>query len=146
MTDVERDAFLVDARTCRVATISADGPHNTPLWFAWDGGLAWLYSIVRSQRWIDLQRDPRVSIIVDAGDEYAELRGVEIVGSAEIVGEVPRTGDLYVAELGVAEELFAKKYMGGEPLIHDGRHAWLKVVPRKMVSWDFRKAFASPAG
>jgi hypothetical protein len=146
MTDAERDEFLASERTCRVATISPDGPHNTPLWFAWDGSILWLYSIVRSQRWVDLQRDPRVAIIVDAGDDYVELRGVEISGQASIVGDVPRTGDVHVDELVAAERLFADKYMAGGQFVNDGRHAWLKVVPDKISSWDFRKAFGAAAG
>ena len=144
MTDAERDAFLASEHTCRVATISPEGPHNTPLWFAWDGRILWLYSIVRSQRWVDLQRDPRVSIIVDAGHEYVELRGVEIAGRAEVVGEVPRTGTVHVDQLADPERLFASKYMGGGQMVNDGRHAWLKVVPDKITSWDFRKIFAQP--
>src|SRR5579875_4224432 len=94
MSPEELDAFLASERTCRVATVSSDGsPHVTPLWFAWDGSALWLTSIVKSQRWTDLQRDGRVSVIVDAGHDYMELRGVEIRGMARPVGEVPRTGE-----------------------------------------------------
>jgi hypothetical protein len=140
MTDEERDAFLAETRTCRVASLGADGaPHVTPLWFAWDGRSLWLTSIVKSQRWTDIQRDNRVSIIVDAGVEFTELHGVELRGVAEVVGEVPRNGDA-VAELETPERIFADKYAGGT-MHHDGRHAWLKVTPEKIVSWDFRKAF-----
>lgn len=138
MSDDERDEFLSTERTCRVATVGADGaPHVTPLWFAWDGAALWLTSIVRSQRWTDIQRDPRLSIVVDAGDDYMELRGVEIQGRAEAVGEVPRTGEP-VPELDEPEKIFADKYSGGV-VFHDGRHAWLRIVPDKVVSWDFRK-------
>ncbi len=77
MDRTELDAFLREERTCRLGTVSVDGhPHVTPLWFAWDGTSVWINSIVKSQRWTDLQRDPRVSIMVDAGREYGELRGV----------------------------------------------------------------------
>ena len=48
MSADERDEFLAAERTCRVATISPDGPHATPLWFVWDGTALWLYSIVAS--------------------------------------------------------------------------------------------------
>lgn len=138
MTDEERDAFLADERTCRVATVGGDGaPHVTPLWFAWDGSALWLTSIVRSQRWTDLGRDPRIAVVVDAGTDYMELRGVEIRGRAEPVGEVPRTGEP-VPELDRPEQLFADKSAGGT-VFHDGRHAWLRIVPDKIVSWDFRK-------
>ncbi len=138
MSKQERDDFLASERTCRVASIGRDGsPHVTPLWFAWDGSALWLTSIVRSQRWTDLQRDSRVSVIVDAGGPFTELRGVELRGRAEVVGEVPRTGEP-VPELETPERLFADKYAGGR-VHHDGRHAWLRVAPAKIVSWDFRK-------
>ena len=137
MTPDERDAFLGEERTCRVATASGVGPHLTALWFVWDGEALWLTSIVKSQRWTDLERDPRVSVLVDTGDAFGELRGVELRGRAEPVGEVPRTGE--PNELLVEpERLFGDKYAGGR-FGHDGRHAWLRVVPEKITSWDFRK-------
>jgi hypothetical protein len=139
MTDDERDAFLAAERTCRVATVSPEGPHATPLWFGWDGTYLWLYSIVKSQRWTDLQRDPRIGVVVDSGVEYLELQGVEINGTVEVVGDVPRTGGEN-AQLAGIERRFADKYMGGAPeMFHDGRHAWLRVTPTKISSWDFRK-------
>lgn len=92
MTPDEVDAFLAAERTCRVATVGADGrPHVVPLWFAWDGRALWLTSLA----------------------------------------DVP--------ELAEPERLFARKYAGGDTYTPDGRHAWLKVVPDKIVSWDFRK-------
>jgi PPOX class probable F420-dependent enzyme len=139
MSPGELDAFLTAQRTCRVATVSADGtPHVSTLWFAWDGTSMWLYSVVRSRRWADLRRDPRVAIVVDTGEEYDELRGAELSGRAEFVGEAPRTGELH-AELDVPETLFARKNLGLQEMPHDGRHGWLRLTPDKVVSWDFRK-------
>jgi hypothetical protein len=138
MTDAERDEFLTRERTCRVATLGPDGPHATPLWFLWVDGVVWLYSITRSQRWTDLQRDPRIGIVVDAGQEYLELRGVEITGTVDVVGEVPRAGEAH-DQLPAIESVFAKKYFGSDDMFHDQRHAWLRIVPAKISSWDFRK-------
>jgi nitroimidazol reductase NimA-like FMN-containing flavoprotein (pyridoxamine 5'-phosphate oxidase superfamily) len=134
----ELNAFLAEQRTCRVATIGRDGPHATPLWFGWHGGCVWLYSTTRSQRWADLQRDPRIGVVVDAGGDYADLHGVEITGTAEVVGEVPRTGEAN-DELRAVEAQFAGKYFGVDAMIYDGKHAWLRVRPAKIASWDFRK-------
>ncbi|WP_116999140.1 pyridoxamine 5'-phosphate oxidase family protein [Desertimonas flava] len=146
MTKAELDEFLAAERTCRVATISPAGPHNTPLWFAWDGNSLWLTSIVKSQRWADLQRDPRVAVIVDAGTDYAELRGVEIAGTVTVVGDAPRPTDAAEhPELTEPERLFAEKYTGGT-FINDGRHGWLRVTPGKITSWDFRKSFEPGTG
>ncbi|GCD39445.1 pyridoxamine 5'-phosphate oxidase [Streptomyces chrestomyceticus JCM 4735] len=139
MTPHERDAFLTEQRTCRVATVGTDGtPHVGALWFAWDGAALWLYSITRSKRWAQLRKNPRIAVVVDDGHDYGQLRGVELTGSADFVGEVPRTGDV-CAELDVPERLFATKYFGLEQMPHDGRHAWLRLVPEAAVSWDFRK-------
>ena len=144
MTPAELDEFLTQARTCRVATLAPDGPHVVPLWFVWAGGALWLSSVVRSQRWADLVRDPRVAVVVDAGEEYQELRGAEIRGSAGPVGEVPRHG-ADDAQLAEPELLFTRKYLGGDTMPHDGRHGWLRVTPDKITSWDFRKLPAERA-
>lgn len=137
MTPGELDAFLAEQRTCRVATVGPSGPHATPLWYLWSGGALWLTSLSRSQRWADLTRDPRVAVVVDTGEEYGDLRGVELRGRVEVVGEVPRTGEP-VAELTGPEQEFADRYTGGT-ILRDGRHAWLRLTPEKITSWDFRK-------
>ncbi|MFJ5294650.1 MULTISPECIES: pyridoxamine 5'-phosphate oxidase family protein [unclassified Streptomyces] len=139
MTDAERDAFLGEQRTCRVATVSADGrPHVGALWFLWDGTSLWLYSLTRSRRWAQLSGDPRLAVVVDDGEEYGELRGVELSGSAVVVGETPRTGEP-CPELDAPEKLFARKNFGMDLMPYDGRHAWLRLTPDAVVSWDFRK-------
>nr|WP_106410463.1 MULTISPECIES: pyridoxamine 5'-phosphate oxidase family protein [Pseudofrankia] len=138
----EVDALLTEQRVCRVATLTAGGPpHVSPLWFVWDGGSLWLYSIVRSQRWADLLRDPRAAVVVDAGGDFGELHGVELRGRFEPVGEAPRTGETDVPELATPERLFAAKYIANPDgsMYHDGRHAWLRLTPEKVASWDHRK-------
>ena len=144
MTPAELDEFLTTERTCRVATASRDGrPHVAPLWFVWDGASLWLNSVVRSQRWTDLARDPRIAVVVDAGVEYSELRGVELSGAVVPVGDIPRTAAPDPA-LATPERLFSHKYMGGAEYVPDGRHAWLRLTPDKLVSWDFRKLAGLP--
>lgn len=137
MTKAELDDFLAGERTCRVATTGPRGPHVTALWFLWDGTALWLTSLVGSQRWADLTRDPRVAVLVDAGERYGDLRGAELRGSVEVVGEAPRTG-LPDERLVEPERLFARKY-GGHDKHQDSRHAWLRLIPDTVVSWDFRK-------
>jgi len=139
MTGREVDTFLAGQRTCRVASVGADGrPHVAPLWFVWDGTDLWLNSLVKSQRWTDLQRDPRVAVVVDDGTQFYELHGVEILGSAVVVGEVPRGAEPH-AEPAEPESLFARKYSGSDTFVADGRHARLRIRPEKLASWDFRK-------
>jgi hypothetical protein len=139
MSAEELDGFLAAERTCRVATVGAAGPHVSPLWFVWQDGVLWLHSITRSQRWTDLQGDPRAAVVIDAGEAYMELRGVEIRGTVSVVGEVPRSGE-DVPDLVPVEQAYARKYgLGDEFAGYDGLHAWLRLDPTKIVSWDFRK-------
>jgi PPOX class probable F420-dependent enzyme len=139
MSSEELDAFLGDQRTCRFATGGPDGPHVAPVWFVWDGQDLWVYSLTRSQRWANVSRDPRVAVVVDDGHHYHELHGVEIEGQAVMVGPVPRTGDEDAPELAEPERRMAAKYFDAPEMTHDGRHAWLRITPLKLVSWDFRK-------
>lgn len=139
MTPDEIDTFLADERTCRVATLTASGhPHVAPLWFVWDGKSLWLYSIVKSQRWTNLTRNPDIAIVIDAGKDYFELRGVEILGRAVVVGEVPRT-DAPDPILSEPESLFARKYFDTDRIPADHKHAWLRITPDKLTSWNFAK-------
>jgi hypothetical protein len=137
MTDAERDAFLTAQPICRVATLGKGGdPHLSALWFVWDGTALWFNSLVRSRRWTQLGRDSRVGAIVDdGGATFTALRGVELTGRAVVVGEVPRTG-APESDLSTVESLFADKYGGFH---YDGRHAWLRLVPDRIASWDFAK-------
>jgi hypothetical protein len=75
---------------------------------------------------------------VDAGEAYDELRGAELRGSVEVVGEVPRAGEANPSLAG-PELLMARKYFSSDTFPYDGRHAWLRLVPEKVTSWDFRK-------
>ena len=138
MAKDELDAFLADERMCRLGSVDGEGaPHVSPLWFVWDGSALWLHSVVKSQRWVNLMRDPRVSVAVDGGVGYGELRGVELLGRVEVIGDVPR-GDEPNPDTATPEQLWAGKYTGGV-FRSDGKHAWLRLAPEKIVSWDFRK-------
>ena len=131
-------SYARGGRWRRLGSVDAAGrPHVSPLWFIWDGQSMWFNSIIGSQRWANLERNPVVSVVVDAGSEYMDLRGVEVVGTVRVVGEVPRTGTPD-KRLKAVEALFGAKYTKG-PFVYDGRHAWLQLTPDKMMSWDFRK-------
>ena len=144
MDDAKLDGLLRTQRTCRVGTIGAGGhPHVSALWFVWDGRSVWLNSLNRSQRWTDMQRDPRVSVLIDGGEQFLELYGIEVIGTVTTIGEVPRTGEP-VDELREPERLFANKYTNSDQFHYDGRHAWLRLDPTKIVTWDFTNISRSP--
>ena len=139
MNDEEIRAFLEEQRKLQVATIDHDGwPHLVAMWYVLinDEVVFWTYA--RSQKAINLRRDPRLTCLVEAGERYEELRGVQIKGQAAISDEratVQRIG-----------EAIWERYTG--PLNENTRQmvtaqAAKRVVifvkPVEVVSWDHRK-------
>lgn len=147
MTEDEVQSFLTEgAKVLAVATINADGtPHLAPMWFTTDDGRVVFRSFTKSQKIVNLMRDPRLTVLVETGDFYAELRGVMIKGIATLV-----TDPDYI--LGVYGQLTAKyPFAGTEPVDLDeealeatfGRYAAKNtaviVEPDKVTTWDHTK-------
>ncbi len=90
MTEQEIAQFLAQGRSLAVATISPDGaPHLVAMWYALtgDGKLAlWMYA--KSQKALNLRRDPRITCMLESGAAYEELRGVQVRGRATLVEDV----------------------------------------------------------
>jgi len=147
MTDAEIATFLSeDARVLQVATIGKDGaPHQAPMWFTMDDGKVVFRSFTKSQKIVNLMRDPRLSVLVEAGETYARLRGVMIQGTANLITDPEYVLKIYGA--------LAARYatMGDEPVEMDeqsienvfGRFASKNTVvvvePTRITSWDHSK-------
>jgi PPOX class probable F420-dependent enzyme len=131
MTAEEIAAFLAAERVVNVATIGRDGwPHVTALWFVMRGTEPWIYTYAKSQKIRNLERDGRATLLVEAGEQYDELRGVMLKARAEVhhdLGEVTA----------VAEEIFAK-YQGGHGAIDDTVRDALRAQAAKRAAVRFR--------
>src|SRR5207344_3537077 len=82
----EIEGYLDAQRTLQVASINADGtPHLVAMWYArHDGDIAfWTYG--KSQKIVNLRRDPRLTVLVATGEVYEQLKGVSIQGQAELI-------------------------------------------------------------
>jgi PPOX class probable F420-dependent enzyme len=140
MTEEEVADFLDGQRTVICATNGRGGwPHLMPLWFVVRDGRLWSWTYAKSQKTRNLERDPRTTLQVEAGEEYDQLRGVMLECEATIHRA---TED--VAALGY--EIFAR-YLGGA--IDDETRAMVdkqapkrvafEFVERARVTWDHRK-------
>ena len=139
MTDAEVEEFLATERTVQLASIGPDGaPHLVPMWFAVVDGRIALWTYAKSQKAVNLRRDPRITCLVEAGEQYGELRGVSIAGRAEL-------HDDYDTVYKVGEALY-RRYQGD--MTHASRagveaEATKRVAvfihPDETVSWDHRK-------
>ncbi len=87
MNNTEITCFLSEgARVLQLATLDKNGaPHQAPMWFTMDDDRIVFRSFTKSQKIVNLMRDPRLSVLVESGHAYAELRGVMIQGTATLV-------------------------------------------------------------
>src|ERR1700688_1724415 len=91
MTPEEVDAFLAERRAMTMCSIGADGSiHAIAMWYGFLDGCIAVETKAKSQKVQNLRRDPRLTVLVEDGDYYEELRGVELVGRAEIIDDPER--------------------------------------------------------
>ena len=139
MNDEEIRAFLEEQRILQVATIGKDGwPHLIAMWYVLINDQVVFWTYAKSQKAVNLRRDPRITCLVESGVRYDELRGVQIKGRA-IINDDRET----VQRIG---EAIWERYTG--PLNENTRQmvtaqAAKRVVifvkPVEVVSWDHRK-------
>ena len=146
MTTEEVTAFLNETSILQVATIGKDGtPHLAPMWFVVEGDTIVFRSFTRSQKIVNLHRDPRLTVLAEDGDAYAELRGVMIKGGARLIDDPSYVLDLY-GRLAAKYALIgdAPTHLSDEELEAAFGRAATKntaviVEPLKVASWDHRK-------
>jgi len=70
----------------RVATVGADGlPHVVPLWFVWEPEAVYVSVRGSSRTVANVRSDPHVALVLDAGQAWVELAGVELQGTAQLL-------------------------------------------------------------
>ncbi len=104
----EQAAFFRERKKAALATIDQDGfPHVVAMnYFARDGAF-FMTSYGKAQKVVNIRRNPRVALMIEAGDEYAELRGVMIRGRCEILEDEASVRGAFEARAGGASECIA---------------------------------------
>ena len=136
----EIEVFIEEQKSLQVGTINSDGSiHLSTLWFAVVDGLIVFETYTSSQKVVNLERDPRITVLLEDGLEYNNLRGVMIKGVANLVSEPTEVKE-------IAREVIKRN----QPEIPDEmlddaaaslavKRTVVTVVPEKVVSWDHRK-------
>ena len=139
MTPDEVDTFLAGRHTMNVATLGPSGhPHLVAMWYGFLDGAPAFWTFTRSQKIVNLRRDPRITALVEDGEVYSQLRGVELVGTGELIEDLD-------AKLAVGTSV-AERYTGpvsadARPFLEDQAAKRTGVVLRveRVVSWDHTK-------
>ncbi|MFN8163660.1 MAG: pyridoxamine 5'-phosphate oxidase family protein [Solirubrobacterales bacterium] len=142
----KRWAYLERAKTIRFATVNEDGSvYQSPLWLVVDDQKIYIPVDAASQHGANFEAGRPLSALVDAGDEYATVSGVRIIGKMEPVEDAA----LFERLQGL---LFDKYFHVGHPYAESyfefgefaGRRFY-ELVPKKMIGWDMRETTAVAA-
>ena len=144
LTEEEIAEFLQSSRTIILVSNGKNGfPHPMPMWYLQDEqGRILMTTFRKSQKIFNLKRDPRVTLLVESGDVYQELKSVLIEAEAEIIDDLENTID-YMFKLSVhrgeaspdQEEVMKAGLRTGV----GRKRVVMRFKPLSIVSWDHKK-------
>ncbi len=142
LTPEEQRNLLESERVVQVATNGPRGwPHVMPLWYVLRDDEIWVWTYAKSQKVKNLERDSRATLLVEAGTEYVELRGVQIEAEAELIRDTDRVLDF-------GKELTIRYTDGIDSIEGDAAAALqaqaakrvaIRFEARRVATWDHRK-------
>ena len=142
MTDEECSRFLEDTKTISVASLDPRGwPHVVAMWFCLIDGRVHMTTFKKSQKALNLRRDPRVTFLAESGPTYAELRGVMVRGEAQLIDDTEFCADVllrvqrrgYFADVGEGPEV--REALQAQAT----KRVVIRIDPRRTSSWDHSK-------
>jgi PPOX class probable F420-dependent enzyme len=142
LTDEEQRDLIESERIVVVSSLGPRGwPHVMPLWYVPRDGDVWIWTYAKSQKVMNLERDPRATLLIETGNEYTELRGVQIEAEAELIRDLDRIVD-YAKEMTI-------RYSEGIESVDGDAAAGLRAQapkrvaihfhPKRVASWDHGK-------
>ena len=128
--------FLGEQKVCRLATVDRRGqPHVVPVWHILLDGDLYIETSPNSKKGRNLKANPKVALVVDAGDGFNAYKGVMIQGSVEFVKDKKMLARFREA---MAQRYFGTaEHPGFKYLVSGGDPLLMKVIPKKVVTWDY---------
>ncbi len=131
--------FLQQPLIARMATADMNGqPHVVPVWFGWDGETLWISSYSNTRKVIELEKNPKISVVIDEAKDNGENKGVIFEGVVELIRE-PRSflHDQFV--------WIYTRYLGSDGILAAEPQSWIedphnlliKLIPAKVISLYF---------
>lgn len=144
MSDDEVWDFITSRRTATLATLGPSGhPHLAAMWFAVIDREIWFETKAKSQKAVNLRRDPRITVSVEDGLTYDALRGVAIEGEAEIVED---RDALWAVGVDMWERYNGPYSEEVKPLVELmlNKRIAIRVRAERIRSWDHTKLGMDP--
>jgi PPOX class probable F420-dependent enzyme len=139
MSAEEIDAFLHERRPMTMCTLNHDGSiHAVAMWYGFVDGTIAIETKAKAQKAVNLRRDGRMTCMFEDGDSYEELRGVELVGTAEILDDPDKMWELGV---NLFERYYGTYTEDLRPMVEImlNKRIVAKLNVERTVSWDHRK-------
>jgi PPOX class probable F420-dependent enzyme len=141
LTPEEGHRYLADAKTIILTSIDQRGfPHPVAMWFAVepDGGIV-MTTFRKSQKVVNLRRNPKCALLVESGTSYEALKGLLIRGHAEIQEGTERVLDV----LGQIQPRYGMPGTAGEMREamrgQAAKRVVIRILPERQSSWDHAK-------
>jgi PPOX class probable F420-dependent enzyme len=139
LTTEEREQFLRATRTIVLSTLDRHGyPHSVAMWYVMDDGCCVMTTYAKSQKAVNIRRNPKVALLAESGSTYDTLKGVLIRGRAELIDDLETC-------LGVLKRVHGKM-MGAMPEGIDEalraqarKRVVIRVIPERVSTWDHSK-------
>ena len=144
LTDDEVAAFIEEQRSATMATVGPTGvPHLVAMWYGVVDGQIWFETKGRSQKAVNLRRDPRITVLLEDGLPYDTLRGVSLEGTA-VISEDP--DDLWKVGVSVWERYTGPYTEEAKPLVEFmlQKRIAVRVDVDRIRTWDHRKLGMDP--
>jgi PPOX class probable F420-dependent enzyme len=144
MSDAEIETFIEHSRTATMATVGANGaPHLVAMWFAWIDGTIWFETKAKAQKVVNLRRNDRLSVMVEAGNTYDQLRGVALEGRGVVVED---PDEIWRMGVNVFERYNGPYSEEMKPFVEImlQKRVAVKLDVERIRSWDHRKLGMNP--
>lgn len=140
MSDDEVWDFIASVKSMQTATINKDGtPHLTTNWFGLDDRTIVFETYTRSQKIVNLSRDPRIALLWEDGTVYEELRGVAINGTARLYHDPEEVWKLALHVVRRNNPEVPAEQMEAAARGLARKRTGVVIDVSKIVSWDHRR-------
>lgn len=134
LTPAEQAEFLSQPHKAALATLDQDGfPHVVAMGYLYRDGAIYMTSYGKAQKVLNIRRNPKVGVMVESGQSYADFRGVLIRGLCEII-EDPAVVERTMGQMAGVQKAAPQGAIRSAP-----KRVLLKIVPEKIASWDHTK-------
>jgi len=144
MSDTEIAEFIEQQRTCTMATVGPNGtPHLVAMWYAVINGQIWFETKSRAQKTVNLRRNPIITVSIEAGYTYDQLRGVSIEGKGVVIDDADQ---LWKVGVNVFERYTGPYTEEMKPFVETmlNKRVAVRVDVERIRSWDHRKLGMPP--